>query len=72
MTQRAVYGNGVSFMYGSIVDGRRAELALLNLRDNVIADEMDRFIKQIKYIPKNDFIELYNLYNGSPIPAQTN
>lgn len=69
MSQRAVCGNGVGFMYGEIVNGRREELAMLNLHADVISNEMDRFVKQIKYIPKGDFVELYQFYSGAPIPA---
>lgn len=57
-----IHGPGVANMYSTIVDGRRIELLSLNVPQETINEQLTKFAVDIKYVDRNDFDEMYELY----------
>lgn len=57
-----IYGDGVSSMYGIIVDGRRSELLASRIPDEQRHAELSEFSQMIKHCKRNEFEEWYQLY----------
>lgn len=59
-----VYGQDVGAKYGTIIDGRRMELTNMNLSEEQVSAQIGDFAREVKYMKRSDFNEMYELYRN--------
>ena len=60
-----IYGIGVGAKYGTIVEGRKAELyAMGSPSDPVIQRQLDEFIHEVRHSTPQDFNMWYELHSS--------